>query len=67
MINSLICYTLRCLDILQLLLDSYSIRQLQNCPFAIIVLSMLSELIMATDVDKSTMISLIDLVNGNYI
>lgn len=57
----------RCLNILNLLLNSLSHNQLQNCSFAIILLSMVSEFVMATDLDKQTVISLIDLVIGNCI
>lgn len=56
----------RCLDILSLLLNSLSDYQLQNCSFAIILLSMVSEFVMATDLDKPSLISLIDLAIGNY-
>ncbi|VVC32677.1 Hypothetical protein CINCED_3A006375 [Cinara cedri] len=52
-----------CLKTLKILLGSLS-SQFQNCPFAVVLLSMLSELVMGTDIDKNTAEYLIDLITG---
>lgn len=51
---------------LSLLLDSLRKYHFHNNnPFGIILVSMLSEFVMATDLNKSCIISLIDLIIGN--
>lgn len=60
-------YYFSCIDILQVLFKKLSDEKFENCPFPIVLLSMLYEFVMATDLDKPTIKSLINLVIGNYL
>lgn len=66
LINHNVFIYFRCIKILHILFNSLSDHQLQNCPFALILLSMLYEFVMATDLDNTTIISIIDLIIGSY-
>lgn len=59
----------RCLKVLKTLLISLSghKEQFVNCPFALILLSILSEFVTATNLDNSAIMMLVEIIIGNYI
>lgn len=42
-------------------------KQIHNSPFSLVLLSILSEFVMATNLNKSVVMKLIELIIGNYI
>lgn len=54
------------MEILQLLVDSLSdYNDIDHCPFAIVLLSMLYEFVMGTNLDEIAITSIMDVLIGN--
>jgi len=71
LINNIIFFKnyFRCLDVLELL--SISLRghqkQIHNSPFSLVLLSILSDFVTATNLNNSVIMKFIELIIGNYI